>query len=427
MGLRKNREFFGASVYEGEIAEGIRLPLHDPQTSCCEAPVHRGTVLGLLFCSCIWPSALLAASPSALLQLDFRAWSSWTPASMQQDGWITRTVRVRAGDTLGTLPERQSWGKGPVFRILRVEGPGKVWVRFHPSIAPLAPRLAVAAQESVLVTTVRRMFGTRSYDAGLSYSLTVVDSSATSPSLPLTQTGKRWMGSRDLEEAVWSMRVIALGRATRFRRDPSERSYPQGILSFAVEEVWKGPAGAGDTIEVTGPLRLEGNDRVYVPRLSTPILRGDRVILFLQPPVEGAPKETMRLWLAGGLAQKEQLVFEPEYLGKGVPLDTCRARIRRAVAELQAPYTGRFAGRIVDAGSGNPVRGASIRDLASQVAVACDDSGRFEMRFLPIGYRRMEITAPCYTTLVGQAPISDETANELWIPLKRRDSTVDCR
>jgi hypothetical protein len=389
--------------------------------------VHRGAVFGFLFSSCIWPSVLLAASPSALLQLDFRAWSSWTPASMRKDDWITRTVRVSAGDTLGSLPERQSWGEGPVFRIVRVEGPGKVWVRFHPSIAPLAPRLAEAARESVLVTTVRRMFGTRGYDAGLTYSLTVVDSTMTSPGLPLTKTGKRWMGSRELGEAVWSMRVIALGRATGFRRDPSERSYTQGILSFAVEEAWKGPAGAGDTIEVTGSLRLEGNDRVYVPRFSTPILRGDRLILFLQPPVEGAPKETMRLWEAGRLAPKEELVFEPQYLGKGVSLDTCRARVRRAVAELQAPYTGRFVGRIVDAGSGNPIRGASIRDLASQVAVACDDSGRFEMRFLPIGHRRMEITAPCYTTLVGQAPISDETANELWIPLKRRDSASGCR
>jgi len=47
-GLKKNREFFGATVAEGEVAESMRLPLYDPQTSgglLIAVPARRASAL----------------------------------------------------------------------------------------------------------------------------------------------------------------------------------------------------------------------------------------------------------------------------------------------------------------------------------------------------------------------------------------------
>jgi len=365
------------------------------------------------------------SGPSAVLQLDARELNSWAPKDLRRDEWVTRTVRVSTGDTLGTFPPSW-WDKGPVFQVVRVETPAKVWIRAHPSVVPVAPRLAEAAGESVLVTTVPRMFATKTTDAGLNYKLTVIDSSVTAPMLPVLKSDRRMLGWQELEEAVWSVRLIALGRAIRFRRDSLEHSPANGVVTFLVEEAWKGTAAAGDTIDVVGGLRMATPNQMRVPVFSTPITLGDRVIFFLQEPVADTRKGTMSLWHCALMGQRDSLVFEPRYLGRGVPLDTCRVRMRRAVAELRAPYTGRFLGRIVDAESGVGIPGARIQDAMSRVTVAADDSGRFEIRSLPIGYRQMEISAPCYGTLTGRVPISDETADVLWIAMRRNRAGEGC-
>ena len=81
------------------------------------------------------------------------------------------------------------------FRIVRVEGPDRVWVRPNPLVAPSAPRLAVATAESILVTTVPRMFSTRVTDAGLNYDLTVIASSVMTPPLAVRKTLEKEIGS----------------------------------------------------------------------------------------------------------------------------------------------------------------------------------------------------------------------------------------
>ncbi len=304
------------------------------------------------------------------------------------------------------------------FRLLRIVDSERVWIAFGsaiPSYPPYDYREYIGMDwginDSVLVSSVPRHFHTPSSDAGVTFELSVV---RPVPSLPdgLVLTSQR--GGPHIDVLLYRLarnsQLVALGRVVARRADHPYRHAGAGVepvsaVTFVLEEIWAGSGKVGDTLAV------------WLPGAST-VAADQRAVFFLGRFARDWGREGWwRLTEEGGfeVASGDRI----SGLGVDLRLHDFKERVLDAVRPTTDRFVGTILGRIVDAGTGAPIRSAVVEVRTSGKKARVDATGWFEIRRVPIGHQSIAIRAPGRSTIRAVIPVSDEGTDTLTLGLKR--------
>jgi hypothetical protein len=318
-------------------------------------------------------------------------------------------------------PGWMGFAAGSPFRLGKIVDSEHAWIHFSGGIRPQALGMPNGKLEgdSIIVSTVDRAFSSFSMDAGLNFNVRIepmpLEAKGSPMGMQILHRGRMRPGGEGFRESVESAEAIGVFHilAIRAGHDSvqlADRRIATTELQVMPRELWwPGPLVVGKSITVLqeGP---PATDSSWTPMAgSTPMFRGDNVILFLGRGGTGAFKNwgwSFSSWRGYGLlANEDRLVFSA--YGRGVPIEKFRNDVRLVERMRFHAGQGALMGRVLHAGSGRPIAGATVR-LEDNTTTRSGEDGWFEMFDLPIGQSKLfvrdslgEVSAPVELTDEG--------------------------
>ncbi len=348
---------------------------------------------------------------------------------------------VRSGDDIDGPRAYPGWlpfGPGAPFRLGKIVDRDHAWVHFSGGIRPRASAIGgdkPSGGDSIIVSTVDRSFTSGSYDGGIVFSLRIEGTGSgggtgVSDGMQIIHRGPVVLGREGFRERVEDAEAIGIFRilAVRPGRDSvrrGDRHVGTTELEVVPGELWRpGPLAVGKPltlIQESPPT----NDTSWTPMPgSTPMRRGDDVILFLLHGRSGPPKDRWTFSTYGGyglLANLGKLVFS--HFGRGIPIEKFRDDVRLSARMTFKAGTGILMGRVLHAGSGRPITGAAVRIQGNGAVSQTTPDGWFQLFDIPIGQHRLvvndslgEVSAPIEVT--------DERVDSLEVRIAQPDDAA---